>query len=159
MTADLVCRAVAGHHMRAFLAGDRKAAVSAIVSSCAGWTQDGGWGQVSAKGVTLTAFGGTEPLAFVTWAEVTAAIQRGARPELVADFDAAWALWTAWVKAGGYGGFPFRKDMDDAERAAAVAHQQAYGEATRAMRVAADAIITAGYAEELVQLDLFGGAA
>ncbi len=166
---QLVKRAVAGQHMRAFLAGDRKSAVSAIVSSQAGWSDDGGYGQVSPKGVGLfsRATGSHDPTKaqlFVTWAEVAAAIERGSRPELVEAFTAASTLWTAWCQAGGYGAHPYRNDMDEAEHAAADAHREAYGRATRAVREATEAIIDAGYADAPsgpVQgdlLELLGGA-
>lgn len=152
MSADLISHVVAGHHMRLFLAGDRKAAVSSIVSSCFGWTDTGRWGQVTAKGIGLHAGVGGELIEFVTWAEVTAAIQRGARPELVEAFRAADALWQAHLRAPDR---PFRPDMTDTERAAAEAHSAAYGRATRALRDATAAIIAAGYADAPVQGDLF----
>lgn len=159
MTADLLTHAVAPHHLRLFLAGDRKAAVSAIVSSCAGWTQDGAWGQVSVKGIGLYPFTGDRdvPLAFVTWREVGEAIDRGARPELIEAFRAADALWAEWVAAGGYGAYPHHRDLTDAERAAVNAHQDAFAEASRALRAATAAIIAAGYADAPVQGDLFEG--
>ena len=142
---SLVKRAVAPHEMRAFLRGDRKAAVSSIVSSQRGWSEDEGWGQVTAKGVGVFAHladtrDPNAALLFVTWSEVAYVIWQGSWPELIADFDAASALWTAWCEAD-RGTTGWRRDMDEAELAAWRAHSDAYSVATRAMGAATEAII------------------
>ena len=105
---DLIIRALSGHHLYGFLPGqDRRAAITRLVASRHHWSGPGYWCAVTRAGIGDWGGAGLEvrlkerrrdAVAFVTWDEVLAVIERGCAGGRRAAYEAAYGAWCAGVR-------------------------------------------------------------
>jgi hypothetical protein len=106
--ADLITRAMGGEHLRGFLPGqDRRAAIARVVASKPHWSGPGYWCAATRDGIGDWGDAGfdvrlkerrADALAFATWDEVLAVIERGCAGGHRAAYEAAYDAWCAGVR-------------------------------------------------------------
>lgn len=104
-TAELIIRALSGHHLHGFLPGnDRRAAISRLVASKHHWSGPDCWCAVTREGIgdwRGLDFGArvkerrSEAVSFITWDELLAVIERGCAGGHREAYEAAYRAWFA----------------------------------------------------------------
>jgi hypothetical protein len=104
--ADLIIRALSGHHLHGFLPGNgNRAAISRAVSSGRSWSGPlEGWGEVRREGIGLWPHAirlvparPADAMLFLPWDEVLAVIARGCADGYRERYEAAHAAWCTAV--------------------------------------------------------------